>query len=157
MPRTVLYLWLSLCLPMVNLVFTMAGKYSRFKLFGSKIPKYLLPLGSETVLSEIIRQMKCSVPACNIFLIANRHDQIFHPIVRSIMDKYGISLESLIYIDDTASQLETALVATELLSADQISAPVAFANIDTIIKRRNAFFDLLQRCTEGEGIEIRHV
>ena len=35
----------------MNLVLTMAGKYSRFKLFGSKVPKYLLPLATKTVLS----------------------------------------------------------------------------------------------------------
>ena len=40
----------------MNLVLTMAGQYSRFKLFGSKVPKYLLPLGTETILAEVIRR-----------------------------------------------------------------------------------------------------
>jgi len=136
----------------MNLVLTMAGKYSRFRLFGSKIPKYLLPLGSETILSEVIKQLKYSAPSCSTFLIANRHDQIFYPIVRSIIEKYDISAKSLIYIDDTASQLETALVASDLFSTDQLNSPVAFANIDTIIKRRKPFFESLQSCRDDDGL-----
>ena len=45
----------------MNLVFTMAGKYSRFKLFGSKVPKYLLPLSNGTVLFKIIELYKHSL------------------------------------------------------------------------------------------------
>ena len=129
----------------------MAGKYSRFRLFGSKIPKYLLPLASETMLSEVIKQLKLSAPACSIFLLANRDDQIFFPIVRSIMDKYGISSKSILYISDTASQLETALVASDMLPLDQVDSTIAFANIDTIVKRRGAFFKTLETCRDTEG------
>ena len=136
----------------MNLILTMAGKYSRFRLFGSKIPKYLLPLASETILSEVIKQLKYSAPASSIFLIANRHDQIFFPIVRSIIEKYEISSKSLFYIDDTASQLETALATSDLLSSDQLNCPVAFANIDTIVKQRRSFFEALEKCRINEGI-----
>jgi len=136
----------------MNLVLTMAGKYTRFRLFGSKIPKYLLPLASETILSEVIKQLKFSAPACSIFLIANRHDQIFFPIVRSIIEKYEISSKALLYIDDTASQLETALVTSDILSSDQMHSPIAFANIDTITKRRQSFFEALENCRGNEGV-----
>jgi len=99
----------------MNLVLTMAGKYTRFKLFGNKVPKYLLPLGAETILSIIIDQFMRSIPKAQVYLIANRHDQIFFPIVRSIMDKHDIDTSNIIYIDDTSSQLETALHVSELL------------------------------------------
>jgi dTDP-glucose pyrophosphorylase len=130
----------------------MAGKYSRFKLFGNKVPKYLLPLGTETMLSEIIKQFTRSAPKCKILLIANRNDQIFYPIVRSIMGKHEISNKSLIYIDDTSSQLETALNASDLLHSEQIESAVAFANIDTILFERAVFFQSLQSCSPEAGL-----
>jgi len=136
----------------MNLILTMAGKYSRFKLFGNKVPKYLLPLGSETILAVVIKYYLQSAPSCNLFLIANRHDQIFLPIVRSIMGRYEIDNKSLIYIDDTSSQLETALSASELLQAEQFEAPVAFANIDTVLQERHNFFHTLEKCSRETGL-----
>ena len=136
----------------MNLILTMAGKYSRFKLFGSKVPKYLLPLGAETMLAEVIKQFLRSAPNCKIHLIANRNDQIFYPIVRSIIGKYGIDHKSLIYIDDTSSQLETALASSDLLARDELFTPIAFANIDTILFGRSTFFNLLDKCEAEAGI-----
>lgn len=134
------------------LVLTMAGKYSRFRLFGSKVPKYLLPLGSETVLAAVIKNFLHSAPYCKIKLIANRQDQIFYPIVRSIMDKYGVDSKSLIYIDDTSSQLETALCSSDLIDHEESSYPLAFTNIDTILTERYDFFEALKRCAPEAGL-----
>ena len=72
----------------MNLVLTMAGKYSRLKLLGSKIPKYLLPLSTKTVLMEVIGQYLLSYPTLRVYLIANRADQLFFPIVRSIIKSF---------------------------------------------------------------------
>jgi dTDP-glucose pyrophosphorylase len=134
------------------LVLTMAGKYSRFRLFGSKVPKYLLPLGSETILAAVIKNFLHSAPNCKFILIANRQDQIFFPIVRSIMGKYGIDSKSLIYIDDTSSQLETALSSSELLHFDELDYPLAFANIDTVLQERHDFFETLKKCAPEVGL-----
>ncbi|NCX93338.1 MAG: hypothetical protein EBX40_01515 [Gammaproteobacteria bacterium] len=134
------------------LVLTMAGKYSRFRLFGSKVPKYLLPLGSETILATVIKNFIHSAPYCKLKLIANRQDQIFYPIVRSIMDKYGVDSKSLIYIDDTSSQLETALCSSELINLEESNYPLAFANIDTVLAERHDFFEALKRCAPEAGL-----
>ena len=136
----------------MNLCLTMAGKYSRFKLFGSKIPKYLLPLGSETILAEVIKQYKKSIPLCKIYLIANRDDQIFYPIVKSIMRKYDVEDKSIIYIDDTSTQLQTALYISELLPVEQMNAKIAFSNIDTILFDRSSFFEKLTNCEKETAI-----
>ena len=131
----------------MNLVLTMAGKYSRFKLFGSKVPKYLLPLGAETVLSIILDNYAKWITPANIFLIANRNDQIFFPIVRSTLSKYSIPWNNLLYIDDTESQLETATATSEILPASSYNDPIAFANIDTVLKNRSTFFRSLLSCS----------
>ena len=136
----------------MNLVMTMAGKYSRFKLFGSRVPKYLLPLGAETMLAEVLKQFKKAAVNYKIYLIANRNDQIFFPIVRSIMERYAISDDSLIYIDETSSQLETALNVSDLLSSDEVQFPIAFANIDTILFSRGTFFEMLTECSAEGGL-----
>lgn len=126
----------------------MAGKYSRFKLFGSKVPKYLLPLACETILSIILKNYSTWVdPAC-IYLIANRNDQIFFPIVRSTLKNLSIPWSNLIYIDDTSSQLETALASSEILPTTEHTKPITFANIDTVIKDRQKFFEILSSCSE---------
>jgi hypothetical protein len=136
----------------MNIVLTMAGKYNRFKLFGNKIPKYLLPLSSETMLSEVIKQIIFSKHNCKIFLIANRNDQIFYPILKSIMGKYNIDKKSLLYIDDTSSQLETALMSSELIPNKQYDNSIAFANIDTVLFNRSQFFLQLEKCKPEEGL-----
>ena len=130
----------------------MAGTYSRFKLFGNRVPKYLLPLGTETMLAEVIKQYLASAINCKMYLIANRNDQIFYPIVRSVMNKYGIDSKFLIYIDDTSSQLETALTAQDLLDQNQLFSPVAIANIDTILFDRSSFFSDLEKVQPETGI-----
>lgn len=136
----------------MNVVLTMAGKYSRFRLFGNKVPKYLLPLGAETMLAEVIKQIYKSLKNCNLFLIANRDDQVFLPIVRSIMRNYNINYNSLIYIDDTSSQLETALFASELIASQDLNSPITFVNIDTILRNRSKFYNDLEMCAIDEAM-----
>jgi len=135
----------------MNLVLTMAGKYSRFKLFGSKVPKYLLPLATKTVLMEVIEQYLSSCPALNIYLIANRADQLFFPIVRSIIKSFESSNIEIIYIDDTLSQVETATCLTNFRNPPNLQESVSFANIDTILINRKLYFEKLQNIS---GIKI---
>ena len=136
----------------MNIVFTMAGKYNRFRLFGNKVPKYLLPLGSGTVLSNVIEVMKYNADNANFYFVANRDDQLFHPILKSILKRFKIPLSSLLYIDDTASQLQSAMMAMELLSEEEKDSPICFANIDTIVKNRKIFFQKLAECKENESL-----
>lgn len=137
----------------MNLVLTMAGKYSRFKLFGSKVPKYLLPLSTKTVLMEVIEQYLLSYPALKIYLIANRDDQLFFPIVRSIMESFESSNIEIIYIDDTLSQVETATCLTNFRSPPDFRETICFANIDTILFNRENFFEKLIKMS-GFGSEF---
>lgn len=135
----------------MNIVFTMAGQYSRFMLFGAKVPKYLLPLGQGTIISNIISDFIVSAPNAKLYFIANRKDQLFYPILKSILKSNGVATDSLIYIDDTSSQLETALFANEVLSANSQSEPICFTNIDTIIRGRQKFFDRMQSAESVAG------
>jgi dTDP-glucose pyrophosphorylase len=68
------------------------------------------------------------------------------------MERYGINSKSLIYIDDTSSQLETALSFSDLLSNVQMDSPVAFANIDTILFERRSFFEALEICPQEAAV-----
>lgn len=129
----------------MNLILTMAGTYSRFKLFGSKVPKYLLPLATGTVLKEVIEQYLLSHPTLKIYLIANRADQLFFPIVRSIVQSFETSYVEIIYIDDTLSQVETATHLLNFKNPPDLKEAICFANIDTIlIDRRQYFKDLVE-------------
>ena len=130
----------------------MAGKYSRFRLFGNKIPKYLYPLGNENVLSKIIEVITKNYKFSNIYLIANRDDQLFDPIIQSIIKKFKIPNKSLIYIDDTTSQLETTLMGSDFFSKKDEEKPVCFANVDTVVVNRKNFFKKLSLCKKREAL-----
>jgi len=127
----------------MNLVLTMAGKYSRFKPFGSKVPKYLLPLGTKTILMEILTQYLVSYPYLTIYLIANRSDQLFFPIIRSIANSFESVEIEIIFIDDTLSQVETATFLTNFNKSLSLQEAISFANIDTILINREPFFQKL--------------
>jgi NDP-sugar pyrophosphorylase family protein len=136
---------------MINLILTMAGKYERFRLFGNKVPKYLMPLGSRTVLWHVIDKLVGSSEQLNVFLIANERDIEFEPIVKSIMKELGISPENIKYIKDTNSQLETALAATNFISKKSTSK-IVFTNIDTLLSNRFDYFRRMSNLTFNEGL-----
>lgn len=68
------------------------------------------------------------------------------------MSKYEIDMKALIYIDDTSSQLETALHASNLLAPKEFDRSVAFANIDTVLFDRGSFFNSLENCCSEDGV-----
>lgn len=136
---------------MINLILTMAGKYERFRLFGNKVPKYLMPLGSRTVLWHVIDKLVGSNKELNIFLIANERDIEFEPIVKSIMGELGISSENIKYIKDTSSQLETALAASNFISEKCINK-IVFTNIDTLLCNRCEYFHKISNIAFNEGL-----
>jgi len=117
----------------MNLILTMAGKYSRFKGDGFTIPKFLLPWGDRSILSEILKEM--SPHFKEIYLIANKNDGDFIIHVENIMNVYNIDLENLILIQDTSSQSETLYKGLELIG--NIKGPIIVHNIDTILYNRN--------------------
>ena len=127
----------------MNLVLTMAGKYGRFKPFGSKVPKYLLPLSTKTILMEVIEHYLKSCPNLKFYLIANRADQLFFPIVRSIINSFKLIDFQIIYIDDTLSQVETAMSLTNFRNPPSLKEAISFANIDTILINREKYFKTL--------------
>lgn len=50
------------------------NKYTRFINEGYRIPKYLLPWGEKSILSEILIQMNKNNDFKNIYLITNKQD-----------------------------------------------------------------------------------
>ena len=117
----------------MNLILTMAGKYSRFKENGFKLPKFLLPWGDRSILSEILKEMYFYFE--NIYLIANINDKDFTVHVENIMNVYNIDLKNLILIQDTKSQAETLYKGLELIK--NIQGPIIIHNIDTILYNRD--------------------
>lgn len=138
----------------MNIIFTMAGKYSRFKLFANQIPKYLMPLGKRTVLWHVINELRAACGDAQFFFIANKEDRDFYPIVKSVIDDFSVSAENVIYISDTKSQLETALAIFDSSISGKLenSSPMAFANIDTVLRCRDNFFNQLRTMDKNESL-----
>jgi NDP-sugar pyrophosphorylase family protein len=129
----------------------MAGKYERFRLFGNKVPKYLMPLGSRTVLWHVIDKLVGSTENISVYLIANERDIEFEPIVKSIMAELDIPSVNIKYIKDTNSQLETASAASSFIHEACIKK-IVFTNIDTILSNRYAYFQKISNLTFNEGL-----
>lgn len=130
----------------MNLILTMAGKYSRFLNDGYKIPKFLLPWGNKTILSEILNQMRDSFD--NVYMVVNEKDKNFFPHVKSIMQLYNIPLQNLIVITDTDSQSETVLMLLKKVS--NIKGSIIVHNIDTILYERD-YNEIRQILKEYDG------
>jgi UDP-N-acetylglucosamine diphosphorylase / glucose-1-phosphate thymidylyltransferase / UDP-N-acetylgalactosamine diphosphorylase / glucosamine-1-phosphate N-acetyltransferase / galactosamine-1-phosphate N-acetyltransferase len=137
---------------MTNLILTMAGKYERFRLFGNKIPKYLMPLGSRTILWHVIDNILLSNMELDIFLIANKRDIEFEPIVKSVMVELGIPSKNIQYIEDTNSQLETAMKASNLIDEKKHVDKIVFTNIDTLLIDRCNYFNKITNLNQNEGL-----
>lgn len=123
----------------MNLIITMAGRYSRFVDEGYRLPKYLLPWGDKSILNEIILQLNKDSDFDKVYLIANKRDEIYMPHVKRIMKSIGISLENLFLIPDTNGQAETANIAiTKICDRfGKINGSIVFHNVDTILYNRN--------------------
>lgn len=138
----------------MNLVLTMAGKYQRFKLFGNKVPKYLMPLGRHTILWHVINELVRSAPDIQLYFLANKEDRDFFPILKSILRDFSFDQNHMAFIDDTCSQLETAISINKNFQgkfADNTD-PIIFGNIDTIVKSRRGFFDRMSTLDRNEGL-----
>ncbi len=136
----------------MNLVLTMAGRYSRFVDEGYRIPKYLLPWGDKSIMSEIIDHLNQDDFFENIFLIANKRDVIFMPHVKKILKNKGISSKHLILIEDTSGQAETAFHAIREITANigSLEGGIVFHNIDTILYKRD-LSSLLDKLSSNMG------
>lgn len=117
----------------MNLIITMAGKYSRFKNEGYRLPKYLLPWGNRSILSEILLTMHKHFE--NVYLIMNKNDNDYKVHIRNIMKEYNINLNNLILIEDTDSQSQSLLKGLELIN--NLKGPIVVHNVDTVLYNRD--------------------
>ena len=128
-----------MALTKMNLIITMAGRYSRFINEGYRLPKYLLPWGNKSILNEIILQLNANSDFENIYLIANKRDEIYLPHLKKITKSLGIPLENIFLISDTQGQAETANVGVKEIfnKFGKLNGNIVFHNIDTILYNRN--------------------
>ena len=123
----------------MNLIITMAGKYSRFVNEGYKFPKYLLPWGAKTIVYEILDSLTKENIFDNVYLVANKNDDQYMPHLRKIMEGLGLPKSNLLLIDDTTGQAQTAYISIQeiLKSKKKLLGPILFHNIDTILIDRD--------------------
>ena len=132
----------------MNLILTMAGKYSRFREEGFKIPKYLLPWGNRTILSETLHLLLAHRNFEQVFLIVNQADQDYFGHVKKIMHHYRIDLNNLIVVGDTTGQANTAYLGLKQIS--KLAGTVVFHNIDTLLYGRD-LLTMQQSLEQYEG------
>ena len=123
----------------MDLILTMAGRNSRFIDEGYRIPKYLLPWGARSILSEIIFELNKNNNLNNVYLVANKRDEIYMPHVKQTLVSLGISTQNLFLISDTDGQAETAYLSIQNIQKKfgEMEEPIIFHNIDTILYNRD--------------------
>ncbi len=119
---------------MSTLIICMAGLNTRFHNVGFDIPKYLLPWRKNTLIYEILYQIKKNYTFSNYLLIANKRDQSFKKQLKKEIIKLGINSNSIRYINDTNGQAHTAFIAAKLIKN---RFPIFIHNADTILYNRN--------------------
>ena len=133
----------------MNLILTMAGKYSRFKEAGFGIPKYLLPWGDSSVLKRILINLTGFYDFKNVILVANKSDSDFMPHVQQIIKSRLLNGE-LVVIDDTSGQAETVDKALSIFGKQLDGCPLIIHNIDTILYERD-FNDIEKDLKNHDG------
>lgn len=114
-------------MPEPALVLCMAGLYRRFRDAGYTTPKFLLPVGEETLLARIARLL----PAPELLLVANERDREHEAAIRAAVPTGG-----LLFVGDTSGQAETAAIGAREL-APRWTGPVLFHNVDTLVIGRD--------------------
>jgi dTDP-glucose pyrophosphorylase len=122
----------------MKLILTMAGKYSRFVNAGFKTPKYLLPWGSRSILSEILHTLLDTKNFDDVYLIANPNDNFYLNHVRVIMKEYGINSNNLIFDSNPQGQASSAYIGISKIA--DFNDPIVIHNIDTLLYNRDIQF-----------------
>ena len=119
----------------------MAGKYTRFREFSYEIPKYLLPLSNRTILHYVLDSFASFRAFDSVILVANKRDYRFKTQITRTLSEFGFNSKSIIFVDDTAGQSETALLGLDHINTTSVdkkeSQPVVVHNIDTILLNRD--------------------
>jgi dTDP-glucose pyrophosphorylase len=121
------------------LIVSMAGRYVRFRESGYTVPKYLLPWEDRPMLASVLEGLLEGDAFSEVLLVANLRDREFEPDIRRVLWSAGLPDGSLVFIDDTAGQAQTALlgVRTSVERGTDPATKVCFHNTDTILHGRD--------------------
>ncbi len=119
----------------MNLIICMAGLNTRFHDFGFDIPKYLLPWGDKTIITEILSELMKDYNFNQIILLANKRDIYFKETLIKSISELGLNESNIYYINDTNGQAHTASIGAGLCNDKSI--PLCVHNADTIITNRD--------------------
>lgn len=114
------------------IVLPMAGLSSRFFKAGYTEPKYMLPLGGQTVFAHALRSFEALFEQ-EPFLLICRADYDTPDFIQAEWTKLGLSPDmlNLVVLDhETAGQAETVTLGLSRAKADP-NAPLTIFNIDT--------------------------
>lgn len=135
----------------MKIIFTMAGEYTRFSDFSSEIPKYLLPTKNGLILDDVVKPYSKSNIFSEVLFVCNENDKKFTHIVEERLNYFRKSKSSLIYINQTSSQVETALEAINIKNLNNSNSKIIISNIDTILLNRN-FESMSQELDNCDGV-----
>ena len=122
----------------MNIIFSMAGLYSRFKIAGYKEPKYLLKNSKgKTILEMVVDNILSSFDFANILFVANSRDIVFKSEINKCIHDYKNT--SVIFVDDTDGQAHTVKIGIDFLKSElkDFNKKLIVHNIDTILLGRD--------------------
>ena len=119
------------------IVIPMAGASSRFYNAGYSVPKYMLPLGDETVFDKSVKSFKKWFTKAYFIFVVRRDDKGAFKFVAQHTTELGICDHRIVEIDRiTKGQAETVMEAIGALEPNgwDYHRPLYIFNIDSIRK-----------------------
>lgn len=120
---------------MAIIIIPMAGASSRFYNAGYTVPKYMLPLGNETVFDKSVKSFEKMFWYDKFVFIVRKDDKGAFDFVNDHARALGIRNFTVVEIDKiTKGQAETVMEGLYALNQDELNEPIYIFNIDTIRK-----------------------
>lgn len=127
---------------MAIIIIPMAGASSRFYNAGYTVPKYMLPLGNETVFDKSVKSFEKMFWYDKFIFIVRKDDEGAFDFVNDHARALGILNFRVVEIDKiTKGQAETVMEGLYSLDQDELNEPIYIFNIDTIRKRLFVFYN----------------
>ena len=120
------------------IVIPMAGASSRFYNAGYSVPKYMLPLGKETVFDKAVKSFEPVFDIARFVFVIRKDDKGASDFVNVHAKDLGIENYSVVELEQiTKGQAETVMEGLYSLNLEDLNEPLFVFNIDTIRKNLN--------------------
>ena len=132
----------------MNIVYLMAGRASRFKEVGYKVPKPLITVKGKPMIQWATDSLSFLSDATFIFLCLKEHEEQFG-ISQELKKLYGSKVEVILVEGVTQGAATTALLAKKLINSNE---ELIISNADQFFMSKKCEKELMQKKKHFSGL-----